>query len=164
MLQNAYFLAKIGADTAENEQHFAEICQPTLSDVSAASGRGGGAAEARPHQGSDSDSGGESSAKRAKLAKAKAAPEPRDWEASVKAESDGELSEEDQENMCEEMLKGPVLLENQTRSPMADVDPDVGTNVGTDVDPVLTGPLQRIRQRILSRIAARDTLHLENHK
>ena len=27
MLQNAYFLAEIGADTAENEQHFAEICQ-----------------------------------------------------------------------------------------------------------------------------------------
>ena len=27
MLQNAYFLAKIGADTAENEQHLAEICQ-----------------------------------------------------------------------------------------------------------------------------------------
>ena len=25
MLQNAYFLAKIGADAAENEQHFAEI-------------------------------------------------------------------------------------------------------------------------------------------
>ena len=25
MLQDAYFLAKIGADTAENEQHFAEI-------------------------------------------------------------------------------------------------------------------------------------------
>ena len=25
MLQNAYFLAKIGADTAEDEQHFAEI-------------------------------------------------------------------------------------------------------------------------------------------
>ena len=25
MLQNAYFLAKIGADTAENEQHFAGI-------------------------------------------------------------------------------------------------------------------------------------------
>ena len=25
MLQNAYFPAKIGADTAENEQHFAEI-------------------------------------------------------------------------------------------------------------------------------------------
>ena len=27
MLQNAYFLAKIGADTAENERNFAEICQ-----------------------------------------------------------------------------------------------------------------------------------------
>ena len=25
MLQNAYFLAKIGADTAENEEHFAEF-------------------------------------------------------------------------------------------------------------------------------------------
>ena len=25
MLKNAYFLAKIGANTAENEQHFAEI-------------------------------------------------------------------------------------------------------------------------------------------
>ena len=25
MLQNAYFLAKISAETAENEQHFAEI-------------------------------------------------------------------------------------------------------------------------------------------
>ena len=25
MQKNAYFLAKIGADTAENEQHFAEI-------------------------------------------------------------------------------------------------------------------------------------------
>ena len=34
MLQNAYFFAKIGADTAENEQHLAKICQPTLSDVS----------------------------------------------------------------------------------------------------------------------------------
>ena len=32
MLQNAYLLAKIGADTAENEQHFAEI----------AASRGGG--------------------------------------------------------------------------------------------------------------------------
>ena len=39
MLQNAYLVAKIGAETAENEQHFAEIlpkfCQPTLSDVAA---------------------------------------------------------------------------------------------------------------------------------
>ena len=31
MLQNAYFLAKIGADTAENEQHFAEILPKTGS-------------------------------------------------------------------------------------------------------------------------------------
>ena len=29
MLQNAYILAKIGADTAENEQHFAEILPKT---------------------------------------------------------------------------------------------------------------------------------------
>ena len=27
MLQNAYFLVKIGADAAENEQYVAEICQ-----------------------------------------------------------------------------------------------------------------------------------------
>ena len=27
MLPNAYLLAKIGADTAENERNFAEICQ-----------------------------------------------------------------------------------------------------------------------------------------
>ena len=27
MLQSAYFLAKIGAGTAENEQHFDEICR-----------------------------------------------------------------------------------------------------------------------------------------
>ena len=31
MLQNAYFLAKIGADTAKNEQHFAEIFPKTAS-------------------------------------------------------------------------------------------------------------------------------------
>ena len=29
MLQNAYFLAKIGADTAENERNFAEILSKT---------------------------------------------------------------------------------------------------------------------------------------
>ena len=29
MLQNAYFLAKIGADTAENERYFAEILPKT---------------------------------------------------------------------------------------------------------------------------------------
>ena len=31
MLQNAYLVAKIGADTAENEQHFAEILPKTGS-------------------------------------------------------------------------------------------------------------------------------------
>ena len=34
MLKNAYFLAKIGADTAENEQHFAEFWDPYLSPLS----------------------------------------------------------------------------------------------------------------------------------
>ena len=34
MLQNAYFLAKIGANTAENEQHFAEIL-PILGPTTA---------------------------------------------------------------------------------------------------------------------------------
>ena len=29
MLQNAYLVAKVGADTAENEQHFAEILPKT---------------------------------------------------------------------------------------------------------------------------------------
>ena len=36
MLQNAYLLAKVGADTSENEQHFAEICQK----LAAARGQG----------------------------------------------------------------------------------------------------------------------------
>ena len=36
MLQNAYFLAKIGADTAENEQHFAEILPTDALNPSAA--------------------------------------------------------------------------------------------------------------------------------
>ena len=31
MLQNAYFVAKIGADTAENEQHSAEILPAVVS-------------------------------------------------------------------------------------------------------------------------------------
>ena len=31
MLQNAYFLAKIGADPAENEQHFAEVLPKTAN-------------------------------------------------------------------------------------------------------------------------------------
>ena len=39
MLQNAYFLAKIGADTAENEQHFAEILiRPSAAQASTAVG------------------------------------------------------------------------------------------------------------------------------
>ena len=33
MLQNAYFLAKIGADTAENEQHVAEILLVVGEDI-----------------------------------------------------------------------------------------------------------------------------------
>ena len=33
MLQNSYLVAKIGADTAENERNN-RFCQPTLSDVS----------------------------------------------------------------------------------------------------------------------------------
>ena len=49
MLQNAYFLAKIGADTAENEQHFAENLPkignyPTASASSTAGGRSSAAA------------------------------------------------------------------------------------------------------------------------
>ena len=42
MLSNAYFLAKIGADTAENEQHFAEI----LPTVAFPEGRGFGGSKA----------------------------------------------------------------------------------------------------------------------
>ena len=38
MLQNAYLLAKIGADTAENEQHFAEIL-PKKMDAEDKEGR-----------------------------------------------------------------------------------------------------------------------------
>ena len=36
MLQNAYLLAKIGADTAENERNFAEICQKLATTLQAA--------------------------------------------------------------------------------------------------------------------------------
>ena len=56
MLQNAYFLAKIGADTAENQLHFAEILPktgnyPTVSRAAAAAEGGGpraGAAGSEP--------------------------------------------------------------------------------------------------------------------
>ena len=40
MLQNAYFLAKIGADTAENEQRFAEILRIPHANPGAAAGTG----------------------------------------------------------------------------------------------------------------------------
>ena len=40
MLQNAYFLAKIGADTAENEQHFADILLKTGNYPTGPTGRG----------------------------------------------------------------------------------------------------------------------------
>ena len=40
MLQNACFLAKIGADTAENEQHLAEILPKTGNDPTGPPGRG----------------------------------------------------------------------------------------------------------------------------
>ena len=40
MLQNAYFLAKIGADTAENEQHFAEILPIGRCAARSTGGRG----------------------------------------------------------------------------------------------------------------------------
>ena len=47
MLQNAYFLAKIGVDTAENEQHFAEICNPCNPWQSGQSGQAEAAAARR---------------------------------------------------------------------------------------------------------------------
>ena len=40
MLQDGYFLAKIGADTAENEQHFAEICQKLATTLRVRSSTG----------------------------------------------------------------------------------------------------------------------------
>ena len=42
MLQNAYFLAKIGADTAENERHFAEHLPKIVGSRSSASSTLGG--------------------------------------------------------------------------------------------------------------------------
>ena len=41
MLQNAYFLAKIGADTAEKEQHFAEILPKRAALLAPAAGARG---------------------------------------------------------------------------------------------------------------------------
>ena len=49
MLQNAYFLAKIGADTVENEQHFAEI----LPTNAIRAGSTASAARGQPSQGEE---------------------------------------------------------------------------------------------------------------
>ena len=48
MLSNAYFLAKIGADTAENEQHFAEILPKIGSALDGRRGGGGAPHRGRP--------------------------------------------------------------------------------------------------------------------
>ena len=52
MLQNAYFLAKIGADTAENEQHFADVARFRITGWprtrASAARRGGPARPRRP--------------------------------------------------------------------------------------------------------------------
>ena len=55
MLQNAYFLAKIGADTAENEQHVAEILPKTSNYPTGPPGRPGshGAISAAPGKAGD---------------------------------------------------------------------------------------------------------------
>ena len=49
MLQNAYFLAKIGADTAENEQHFAEILPTDGADGADRRPRAAGSVRLAPH-------------------------------------------------------------------------------------------------------------------
>ena len=41
MLQNAYFLAKIGADTAENEQPLPKFCQKLATTLRVKTGRRG---------------------------------------------------------------------------------------------------------------------------
>ena len=48
MLQNAYFIAKIGADTAENEQHFAEILPIVRRVASSAAAAASSSAETEP--------------------------------------------------------------------------------------------------------------------
>ena len=52
MLQNAYFVAKIGADTAENEQHFAEMLpKHPLAGLAANVCWGGGSGAGRRKEG-----------------------------------------------------------------------------------------------------------------
>ena len=41
MLQNAYLVAKIGADTAENERNVAEICQKLATTLRPGGGEAG---------------------------------------------------------------------------------------------------------------------------
>ena len=55
MLQNAYFLAKIGADTAENEQHFAVI---DSNDRTQSRGEARGAPEGDPRARGQAEAGG----------------------------------------------------------------------------------------------------------
>ena len=49
MLQNAYFFAKIGADTAENERFFADILSKTGNSHERAAGVLHGRGAAAPH-------------------------------------------------------------------------------------------------------------------
>ena len=56
MLQNAYFLAKIGANTAEKEQRFAEILPIGLR---VADHRGGAAIQGEHQEGRRRDHGGD---------------------------------------------------------------------------------------------------------
>ena len=58
MLQNAYFLAKIGADTAENEQHFAEIFRRSPAFRAPGAGQRRDAARAPPVGHDDQHRGG----------------------------------------------------------------------------------------------------------
>ena len=51
MLQNAYFLAKFGADTAENEQHFAKNLPKTGNDPTGPEARAGPLAAPAPAPG-----------------------------------------------------------------------------------------------------------------
>ena len=53
MLQNAYFLAKIGADTAENEQHFAEMLPKICNRGATSSRKSGGTRLSRSPRVSD---------------------------------------------------------------------------------------------------------------
>ena len=55
MLQNAYFIAKIGADTAENEQHFAKKWQHLAKNCPRGGVRGPRAASGEAARGPQRD-------------------------------------------------------------------------------------------------------------